>query len=89
MDTPFCGWERLPARAIPYVVLSIKLDSILPGTPTIPDQIAADKKPYYEALEAADQEWDNEQIDVSALEKVIKEMLATQLVGAAKEASGE
>ena len=45
------------ARAISYVVLSVKLDSLLPGTITIPDQIAADKTPYYDALEASDAPW--------------------------------
>jgi hypothetical protein len=78
-----------PLRGLSYVVLSIKLDSILPGTPTIPDQIAADKSPYYKALEVADKEWAKEKVDVSALENVIEEMLAQQLVNAAKEASGE
>jgi Fic family protein len=86
---PFADGNGRTARAISYVVLSIKLDSILPGAPTIPDQIAADKSPYYKALEAADKEWAKEKVDVFALESVIEEMLAQQLVNAAKEASGE
>jgi Fic family protein len=54
---PFADGNGRTARAVSYVVLSIKLDSLLPGTPTIPEQIAADKSPYYKALEAADREW--------------------------------
>ena len=54
---PFADGNGRTARAVSYVVLSIKLDSILPGTPTIPEQIAADKGPYYTALEAADAAW--------------------------------
>jgi Fic family protein len=86
---PFADGNGRTARAVSYVVLSIKLDSILPGTPTIPDQIASDKSPYYKALEAADREWGDEKVDVSKLEAVIEGMLARQLLNAAKQASGE
>jgi hypothetical protein len=86
---PFADGNGRTARAVSYVVLSIKLDSILPGTPTIPDQIAANKSPYYKALEAADREWGDEEVDVSELEAVIEGMLARQLLNAAKQASGE
>jgi hypothetical protein len=62
----------------------------LPGTPTIPEQIAADKQPYYRGLEAADVAWSmTKQIDVSALENMLNGMLAGQLLNATKEASGE
>jgi len=86
---PFADGNGRTARAISYVVLSIKLDSLLPGTPTIPEQIAADKQPYYKALETADREWTNEKVDVSELETVIDAMLSQQLINAIKQASGE
>jgi Fic family protein len=86
---PFADGNGRTARAISYVVLSIKLDSVLPGTPTIPEQIASDKAPYYKALEAADTQWAKEIIDVSELETVIDGMLSRQLINAVKEASGE
>jgi Fic family protein len=86
---PFADGNGRTARAVSYVVLSIKLDSLLPGTPTIPDQIATNKSPYYKALEAADTEWAKDKVDVSELEAVIEGMLARQLINAAKEASGE
>ena len=86
---PFADGNGRTARAISYVVLSIKLDSLLPGTPTIPEQIATDKQPYYRALEAADREWTNEKVDVSELEVVIDAMLSQQLINAVKQASGE
>jgi hypothetical protein len=70
--------------------MSIKLDSILPGTPTIPEQIAADKGPYYDALEAADAVWQEKTaVDVSLLESMLERMLARQLVHAANEAAGK
>ena len=46
---PFADGNGRTARAVSYVVMSIKLDSLLPGTPTIPEQIAAEKQPYYKA----------------------------------------
>jgi Fic family protein len=86
---PFADGNGRTARAVAYVVLSIKLDSILPGTPTIPEQIAVNKDPYYKALEAADKAWSGKKIDVSALENLLGDMLARQLLNAAKEAAGE
>ena len=71
-------------------MLSIKLDSLLPGAPTIPEQIAGDKTPYYKALEIADKHLtDDKKIDVSELEKMLAAMLSTQLLSAAREAAGE
>ena len=87
---PFSDGNGRTARAVAYVVLSAKLDSLLPGSPTIPEQIAGDKEPYYKALEAADHALKQEKkIDVSQLEAMLEGMLAKQLLSAAKEASAE
>ncbi len=86
---PFADGNGRTARAVSYVVLSVKLDSLLPGTPTIPEQIASNKNPYYKALEEADKAWTEGKIDVSALEGLLGDMLAQQLLNAAKEAAGE
>jgi Fic family protein len=86
---PFSDGNGRTARAVAYVVLSIKLDSLLPGSPTIPEQIAGDKAPYYAALEAADRHLKDEgKIDVADLEKMLESMLAKQLLSAAEEAAG-
>lgn len=85
---PFADGNGRTARTVSYVVLSIKLDGLLPGVPTIPDQIASDKKPYYDALEVADEVWKTSNIvDVSKLEKMLEAMLAQQLVSAAAQAA--
>lgn len=84
---PFSDGNGRTARAVAYVTLSIKLDSLLPGAPTIPEQIAQDKTPYYTALEAADRHFKTGVIDVSDLEKMLEGMLARQLLSAAQEAS--
>jgi Fic family protein len=86
---PFADGNGRTARAISYFVLSTKLDSLLPGTPTIPEQIATDKRPYYGALEVADTAWASGQVDVSVLEGLVSSMPALQLLNAAKEAAGE
>lgn len=86
---PFADGNGRTARTVSYVVLSIKLDSLLPGTPTIPEQIASNKDPYYNALEEADTAWAENRIDVSALEGLLGDMLAQQLLNAAKQAAGE
>jgi Fic family protein len=87
---PFADGNGRTARTVSYVVLSVKLDSLLPGTPTIPEQIAANKEPYYDALECADAAWAaGKGVDVSALEVLLSGMLAKQLLNAAREATGE
>lgn len=85
---PFADGNGRTARAVSYIVLSVKLDSLLPGTPTIPEQIAANKRPYYEALEQADKAWALNNVDVSILEELIGNMLANQLLNAARESDG-
>jgi Fic family protein len=84
---PFADGNGRTARALSYVVLSIKLDGLLPGKDTIPDQIAANKTPYYDALEKADEAWKKHgKVDVSDVEQLLASKLATQLVEAAKQA---
>lgn len=85
---PFSDGNGRTARAVAYVVLSIKLDSLLPGAPTIPEQIAGDKTPYYTALESADLGLKAGRVDVGNLENMLEGMLAKQLLSAAREASG-
>jgi hypothetical protein len=75
---PFIDGNGRTARALSYLVMCIKLGLLLPGTPSIPEQIAADKGPYYDALEAADAA--AELTDVSALEQMLEGMLLKQLL---------
>lgn len=85
---PFADGNGRTARAVSYVVLSVRLDSLLPGAPTIPEQIAADKGPYYRALEAADAAWKGTggTVDVTELQRLLEGMLARQLLSAAQQA---
>jgi len=84
---PFADGNGRTARAVSYVVLSTKLNSLLPGTPTIPDQIAANKEPYYKALEESDASWKSGILALSGMEAMLEGMLAKQLLSATQEAA--
>lgn len=77
---PFSDGNGRTSRAISYLVLCMKLGYKLPGTRTIPAQIAENKKPYYKLLESADTACKAGAVDVSGLEKFLGELLAAQLV---------
>jgi Fic family protein len=84
---PFADGNGRTARALSYIVLNVRLDSLLPGTKTIPDFISADKTPYYDALESADLTWKQTgTVDVSKVESLVEATLAKQLLQAAQEA---
>lgn len=85
---PFSDGNGRTARALSYAVLCIRLGYRLPGTNTIPDQIAADKFPYYDALEAADTEFAGGQVDVTMLESLMAKLLAAQLIEVHRQATG-
>jgi len=70
---PFTDGNGRTARAVAYLVLCVRLGYRLPGTKSIPELIAADKDPYYAALEAADKD------DLTILEKLLAALLARQL----------
>ncbi|CAA7611926.1 Fic family protein [Candidatus Terasakiella magnetica] len=77
---PFSDGNGRTSRAVSYLVLCMKLGYKLPGTRTIPAQIADNKKPYYLTLEEADAAYKSGQVDVSALEDFLGKLLACQLM---------
>lgn len=68
---PFVNGNGRTARAISYAVLCIRIGFQLPGTMTIPEQIANNKTPYYHGLDAADAAYCEDRIDVTVLEDMI------------------
>ena len=84
---PFADGNGRTARVVSYVVLSVKLNSLLPGAPTIPDLIASDKTPYYNALEGADDSWKRNILGLADMEAMLEGMLAKQLLSATEQAS--
>ena len=79
---PFFGGKGRTSRASSYLVLCARLGYNLPGSPTVPQQIAEiapNKDRYIAALHAADAAWGQGNIDVSAMEALISDCLAAQL----------
>jgi hypothetical protein len=56
-----------------------KLGYVLPGKLTIPDQISENKRPYYEALEAADESLRAGSLSLEKVEEMLSMMLGRQL----------
>ncbi|MBL4601092.1 MAG: Fic family protein [Rhizobiaceae bacterium] len=85
---PFADGNGRTSRIISYVVLCIKTESMLPGTPTIPEQIVGNRDPYFDALDSADAAYKSGKIDVSEMEKLLSGMLAEQLKNVYQAAGG-
>ena len=84
---PFTDGNGRTSRALAYYVLCAKVGYRLPGHETVPEQIAADKRPYYEALEAADRSLEGGKLDLGALQTLLDAQLATQLLSAYEDAN--
>jgi len=88
---PFADGNGRTARAVAYLVLCVRAGARLPGAPTIPEQIAEDKRPYYAALEAADCSNDPQEPDLSEMVDLLENYLTKQLqavLAAATQAGG-
>lgn len=86
---PFREGNGRTSRIVSYVVLCTKLGYVLPGSPTIPEQIQNDRSSYFRALEAADAEYAaSNSLDVTPMEEALKAMLANQLLSVIEEANG-
>lgn len=84
---PFTDGNGRTARAVSYLVLCARLGYVLPGTNTIPEQIAHDKAPYYRGLEAADEASRNGSENLAVLEQLLSGLLANQLLSIHKDAT--
>jgi Fic family protein len=86
---PFTDGNGRTSRAVSYLVLCVGLGYRLPGTRTIPEQIAEDKGPYYRALEVADEGFNRTKVpDLSKMEELIETLLAKQLLAIYSRAKG-
>lgn len=85
---PFTDGNGRTARACSYLVLCLRLGHPLYGANSVPAQIADDKGPYYDALEAADKAFktDNIQVNVNEVESLLSVLLTRQLLGVLKTA---
>ncbi|KQV08956.1 Fic family protein [Devosia sp. Root105] len=78
---PFSDGNGRTSRTLSYVVMCCRLDAVLPGHPTIPEQIVSNRDPYFAALDAADAACKEGRLDVSKMEELLSGMLAVQLKG--------
>lgn len=76
---PFDDGNGRTSRIVSYLILCLKTGMKLPGSNTIPEQIAENKTPYYNALEEADRRWNNGALDLTDMENLIDSMLAAQI----------
>jgi len=76
---PFADGNGRTARAAAYLVLCVRAGARLPGAPTIPEQIAENKEPYYEALEVVDASPDAAEPELGAMVALLEVYLTTQL----------
>lgn len=86
---PFFGGNGRTARAISYLVLCARLGFKMPGTPTIPESIVAERELYYLALQSADAAWAKGRLDVTGMEDLMGSLLATQLLSIHNQATGK
>jgi Fic family protein len=85
---PFADGNGRTSRITSYVVLTVKTGFVLPGSPSIPDQIVSDRSGYFHALDRADDAWKEGRLDVTEMEDLLGNMLAKQLAGFYRSAGG-
>ncbi|MFC7053492.1 Fic family protein [Hansschlegelia quercus] len=86
---PFADGNGRTSRTTAYIVLSVKLRALLPGSPTIPDQIVDNRTPYFDALDSADLAFLGGATNVEDMEKLLGVLLAVQLRNAYEQAGGD
>jgi len=84
---PFADGNGRTTRAVAYLALCARAGVRLPGSPTIPEQIAENKKPYYDALEALDTAAVDSETDLTAMVDLLEEYLQKQLLAVLESAT--
>lgn len=76
---PFIEGNGRTARAASYLLLCLRNGGLLPGTKIVPERIRENRQPYYDALQAADRNWEAGHFDVSELAQYLAGLLYDQL----------
>ncbi len=76
---PFIEGNGRTARAACYYLICIRHGGLLPGRKIVPERIRENRRPYYEALRAADHKWSDGELDVSQLASYLEGLLKSQL----------
>lgn len=80
---PFIEGNGRTARAACYYVMCLRSGALLPGKKIVPERIRENRAPYYDALRAADQHWDQGHFNVDQLAAYLEGLLVAQLSDAA------
>jgi Fic family protein len=86
---PFADGNGRTSRILSFVVLSIRLGTVLPGTPTLPELIVDHRAAYEDALDSADAAWKENRLDISEMERLLESLLAKQLARVYELAGGK
>lgn len=81
---PFVEGNGRTARAACYYLICMRHGQLLPGKKIVPERIRENRRGYVDALRAADQAWDNGQLDVTQLAGYLADLLKAQLAEAAE-----
>jgi Fic family protein len=76
---PFVEGNGRTARAACYYLICLKAGKILYGKRIVPERIRENRDPYYAALKAADQKWDEGHLDISQMAAYLQDLLKGQL----------
>jgi fido (protein-threonine AMPylation protein) len=76
---PFIEGNGRTARAACYYLICMRYGDLVPGKKIVPERIRENRAPYYEALKAADQAWDQGHFDQSQLDAYLQGLLYDQI----------
>ena len=76
---PFVEGNGRTARAACYYLICMKQGGLLGGKKIVPERIRENRQPYYDALRAADQAWDQGDFNVNQLADYLSGLLKAQL----------
>ena len=76
---PFVEGNGRTARAACYYLICMKQGRLLGGRKIVPERIRENRQPYYDALRAADNAWEEGDFDVSQLADYLSGLLKAQL----------
>lgn len=86
---PFDDGNGRTSRLVSYVVLLVRANHVLGGSPTIPDLISKHRAAYFAALDAADAKLkETGRADISEMEALMSVLLAQQLASIYELAGG-
>jgi fido (protein-threonine AMPylation protein) len=76
---PFVEGNGRTARAACYYLICMKQGRLLGGRKIVPERIRENRQPYYDALRAADNAWEEGDFNVSQLAEYLSGLLKAQL----------